>query len=338
MAKNRRKKRRKQRDGQASASRPQLPRPSRAHDRGAEASPDAAVASPPAKLSMPHQVGEVVSATVTDIDDDNWLSLDVGGWGASIPPWELSLNDEESAQERYTVGETIDSLLVLWVNHETRNLGLSAKRNALSYVEALQPCSVGDVVSGTISHVDDGLWLDVDGWGASVAPDELALADRESAQDRYATGETAGGLLVYEVNHKARHLALSAKRNTPGYIEALQRRSVGDVVSATITALTSDGGLMLEVEGLVGSVGHHDLALGDRKSAWDRYAVGETISGLFVWGVDHETRRLTLSTKRNTPGYLEALQRRPVGDVVSGTVTVLASNGGLWLDVDGLAR
>ena len=284
-------------------------------------------------------VGDVVSGTVTDVDDDGWLWLNVNGLEGGIAPDELALDDGESARERYAVGEAIDGLFVWDVDHEERYLGLSVKRNAPGYVEALQRRAVGEVVSGTITVVDDSLWLDVEGWEANIAQDELALADGESAYERYAVGEAIDGLFVWDVDHEGRYLGLSVKRNAPGYVEALQRRAVGEVVSGTVTAFGSNGDLWLDVNGLAGRVPHDELALDDEESARDRYDVGETIDGLVTWRVDLKARDLGLSFisfKFNTPDYLEALQRRAVGDIVSATVIGFQTNYGLWLDVDGL--
>ena len=281
-------------------------------------------------------VGDVVSGTVTDVGDGDWLWLDVDGLIASIPPWDLALTDGESAQERYAVGETINGMFVQRLDLKARRLSLSIKRNAPGYLEALQRRTVGEVVSGTITDVsDDGwLWLDVDGLIASVPPWDLALTDGESAQKRYAVGETIEGLFVWQVNHEQRDLGLSVKRNAPGYLEALQRHAVGEVVSATITSFQSNDGLWLDVDGLVGGVGPNELVLDDGESAQDRYTVGETIKDLFVWQVNYEDRDLDLSVKRNVPGYIEALEAIVRGDEVSAAITSVRS-GGLWLDVDG---
>ena len=285
-----------------------------------------------------YAVGDVVSGTVTDVDGDGWLLLDVEGWDAGVPPQDLALADEESAQEHYTVGETVDGLFVWRVIHKERGLLLSMKRNAPGYVEALRQRAVGEVISATIIgfQPNGGLWLDVDGLVGGVAPDELELADGESARERYAVGETIRGLFVWQVSYEARDLGLSVKRNAPGYVEALRQRAVGEAVSATITGFTGNHGLWLDVDGLVGSVAPDELVLADGRSVRDCYAVGDTIEGLFVWQVNHGDRDLNLSVKRNAPGYVEALQRRTVGDVVSATVTSFQPNGDLWLDVDGL--
>ena len=279
-------------------------------------------------------VGDVVSGTVTDVDDGGWLWLDVDGLVGSVAPDELALDDRQSTQERYTVGETIESLFVLQVDHKAHDLDLSVKRNAPSYVEALQRCAVGDIVAGTVTDVDDGgwLWLDVDGLVGSVAPDELALDDRQSTQERYTVGETIEDLFVWQVDHEARTLSLSVKRNAPGYVEALQQCAVGDIASGTITYVGD--GLLLDVDGLVGVVPPYEIVLTEGESIRERHTVGETIDGLFVWQVEHDSRRIALSAKRNTPGYVEALNAHSLGEVVSATVADV-SPGGLWLDVQG---
>ena len=281
-------------------------------------------------------IGDVVSGTVTVLANNGGLWLDVDGLVGWVAPEELDLADGESAQERYAVGQTIEDLFVWQINHETRDLRLSVKRNAPGYVEALQRRAIGDVVSGTVTVLanNGGLWLDVDGLVGWVAPEELDLADGESAQERYAVGQTIEDLFVWQINHETRDLRLSVKRNAPGYVEALQRRTVGEVVSGTITALASDGGLWLDVDGLVGWGAPDELDLADGESARERYAVGQTIEDLFVWDIDHEARILDLSVKRNAPGYMEVLQRRAIGNVVSGTITSVGES--LWLDVDSL--
>ena len=280
-----------------------------------------------------HSVGEVVSATVTAFQGNGGLWLDVDGVIGSVGPGELSLADGETAQDHYTVGDTVHDLFV-WQINDNRSLALSVRRNAPGYVEALNAHKVGEVVSATITDFqgNGGLWLDVGGVIGSVGPQELALADGESAQDRYAVGDTVDDLFVWQIDDN-RSLALSVRRNAPGYVEALNAHSVGEVVSATITDFQGNGGLWLDVGGVIGSVGPQELALADGESAQDRYAVGDTVDDLFVWQID-DNRSLALSVRRNAPGYVEALNAHSVGEVVSATVTAFGGRG-LWLDVGG---
>ena len=283
-------------------------------------------------------VGSEVQATVVNTYDEG-IELDIGGVRGNIFHRGLPLSVGESTHQRYQPEEQITARIHA-INVEDRELELSARQYAPGYLEALQQRSVGDVVSGTVTAFWSGgygLWLDVDGLVGGVGPQDLDLDDGESAWDRYTVGDTIDGLFVWDIDHEARDLDLSVKRDAPGYVKALQQYVVGEVVSAIVTAFEGegDGGLWLDVDGLVGGVGPQDLDLDDGESAWDRYTVGDTIDGLFVWDIDHEARDLDLSVKRDAPGYAEALQRHAVGDAVLGTI-IDADDDGLWLNVDGL--
>ena len=285
---------------------------------------------------MPYSIGDVVFGTVTVLASDGGLWLNVGDVVGSVGPGELSLPDDEAAQDHYVVGGTVHDLFVWQVDHDSRRLHLSVRRNAPGYVEALNAHSVGDVVSATVTVLasDGGLWLDAGGVIGWVGPQELYLASGESAQDRYAVGRTIDNLFVWQADRDARHVDLSVRRNVPDYVKALDTHSVGDIVSATVTAFQSNGGLWLDAGDAIGSVALDELPLAKGESAQDRYAVGGTLHNLFIWQVNYRTRCLDLSVRRNAPGYVEALNAHSVGDVVSATVTLLSGN--LWLDVDGV--
>ena len=282
------------------------------------------------------EVGSEVQATVVNTYDVG-IELDVGGVRGNIFVQNLPLFVGETTHQRYQPGDQITAR-IHGIDVKDRELELAACQCAPGYVEALQRRAVGEVVSGTVIGFwgnGSGVWLDVDGLVGFVAPDELDLDDGDSAQDRYAVGDHIDGLVVWQVDHEARILDLSAKRNAPGYLEALQQRAVGEILSGTITEFQSNGGLWLDVGGLVGFVAPHELDLDDGEFAQERYSVGETIDGLFVWQVDHEDRDLDLSVKRNAPGYLEALEAIARGDEIDCLVTT-ANEWGVWLSAAGV--
>ena len=283
-----------------------------------------------------HSVGDVVSATVTGFQSNDGLWLDVGGVVGGVSPDELILAEGESPRDRYAVGEIVHGLFVGHVSRDARDLDLSVRRNAPGYVEALNARSVGDIVSGVITEIDDDddLTLDINGVIGYVASDELVLNDGEVVGDRYAVGDVVEDLLVGHVDHDARYLGLYARRNAPGYVEALSARNIGDVVAGVVTEIDDDGELTLDIDGVIGYVAPDELVLDDGNLPKDRYAVGDTVHDLLVLWVDHDDRELGLSVRRNAPGYVEALNAHSVGDVVSAAVTAFGGRG-LWLDVDG---
>ena len=281
-------------------------------------------------------VGEVVSGVVTRFADDGSLWLDVDGVVGVVPPRNLPLADGQSAQDRYAVGDIVHDLFVWQVNHDVRVLVLSVRRNAPGYVEALAAHSVGEVVSGVVTQSNKwDIWLDVDGVIGNIWSDELALADGESAQDRYAVGDTISDLVVWQVDHDQRRLCLSARRNTPAYVAALAARSIGEAVSGVVTGFAGNGGLWLDVDDVIGGVPPWDLPLADGESVQDRYPIDAPVHDLFVWQVDHDARRLGLSARRNTPAYVAALAALSGGEVVDGVVTQ-STEWGIWLDAAGV--
>ena len=292
-------------------------------------------ASPYPEVLADFEVGAEVQATVVNTYDAG-IELDVGGVRGNIFVPGLPLPVGESTHQKYQPGGQITARIhAIEVND--RALVLSARQYAPGYMEALQRYAVGDVISATVTvfQSNGGLGLDVNGLVGLVSPWELTLAYREFTRDHYVSGETIDGLLVGQVDYEDRVLRLSVKRNSPGYVEALRRYTVGDVVSGLIANIDDNGDLILEVDGVVGYIWWGELDLTDGESAQGHYTVGETINDLFIWQVNYEARRIDLSAKRNAPNYMETLQGRAVGDVTSGTVTILAANHGLWLDVDG---
>lgn len=283
-----------------------------------------------------HSVGDIVSGIVINVIDDA-LALDVSGVIGSVGPHELFLAYGESAQDRYAVGDTVHDLLVWQVDHDVRDLDLSVRRNAPSYVEALNTYSVGDVVSATIAAFEGRrIWLDVDGVIGDMSPWDLPLFGTESAQNHYAVGDTILDLFVWQVNRDDRALGLSARHSLPGYVKALNAYSVGDIVSATVVEFQGDGGLWLDAGGVIGNVEPRELSLADGESAQDHYAVGDIVDKLFVRWVNRDARMLALSVRRNASGYIEAFNEHSIGDVVSATATGRQVDGGLWLEVGGV--
>ena len=284
-----------------------------------------------------HSVGDVVSATVTVLAGDGGLILDVGDVLGSVGPRELSLAEGESTHDRYQPGDTIDDIFVWEVDHDTRNLYLSVRRNAPGYVEALNAHSVGEVVSATVTGFtsNGGLILDVGGVIGSVALDELSLAEGESAQDRYAVGDTVDDLFVWQVNHDDRYISLSVRRNAPGYVETLNAHSVDDVVSGTITTITP-GGLWLGIDGASGWIFKEEALLENDETLAERYTEGDPITAV-VQHVDRQSRTLLLSARRIASALVKGpLVKEPI--VEGATIEALVVRkrvGGIDASVGG---
>ena len=230
------------------------------------------------------------------------------------------------------------SMIFLSTRLTTAAVGSTCRSNAThpSYVEMLNAHSVGDVVSATVTAFGgQGLWLNVGGVIGWIGPQELSLTDGESTQDRYSVGDTISGLFTWKIDQDARSLSLSVRRNAPSYVEALELLSAGEVVSATVTGFQGNGGLWLDVGGVIGGVAPRDLGLIDSEAAQDRYAVGDAIADLYLWQVNRDRRDLSISVHRNAPGYVEALAGVSVGDILDGVVAEVNA-WGIWLHISGV--
>ena len=290
------------------------------------------------QLSIPHNpssyadysVGDVVSGTVIDIKPDG-VGLTVGGVLGSIPSGELPLAGGETPSDRYAIGDSVEAFV--WQIRDGRHLGLSVRRNAPGYPDALAAHSVGDVVSGVVTHVkSDGIWLNVGGIHGSATLTELPLADGQTPSDRYAVDDPVEASIT-GISQESRSLTFSVRRNTASYIEALSGYSVGEVVSGTVTYVGPDG-LVLTIGGILGEIPSDELSLADGQTPSERYAIDDPVEA-FVWQIDTQQRSLVLSVRRNDPAYAYALASHTVGTVVSGHVTHV-SPGGIWLNVDGV--
>ena len=307
-----------------------------------EAAPPAAQAEQAAAASSlgedanARETDRTVVGTILEVERE-FIWIETEGTRAKLYASELMLNIGEVPADRYAPGDRFEAFVFQLEPDPESGAPQFSIRRAAPYPDALKHLEVGSVVANAtvVNTYDAGIELDVDGVRGNAFSDELPLGSGESPHDQYQPGDTVHDLFVWQVNHDARDLFLSVRRNTPGYVEALNAHSVGDVVSGTVTGFWSNGGLWLDVDGAVGWVGPQELSLADGESVQDRYAVGDTVHDLFVWQVNHDDRSLDLSVRRNTPGYVEALNAHSVGDVVSATVTAFGGSRGLWLDVDG---
>ena len=279
-----------------------------------------------------------VTGTVLAVERE-FIRIEVDGREAHLDAWELMLDVGETPSQRYAVGDTFDAFAFQMEPDPKSGVQQFSIRRADPYPDALNRLKVGAVVNATVVNTyNAGIELDI----AGVRGDalfwewELPLATGESPHDRYQPGDAIEQLFVWQIDHDVRGLYLSVRRNAPGYVEALDAYSVGYLVFGVVTGFQSNGGLWLDVDGVIGSVSPDELVLDDGQSALDRYAIGDIIGDLFVWQVDHHVRALDLSVRRSAPAYAEALAAYGAGEVVSGVITALEGNGGLRVNVGGV--
>ena len=310
-----------------------LPEPQAEATLPAPQDAQAVAASPLDEAPNAREADRTVVGTVLEVERE-FIWIETESTRAKLYASELMLGIGEVPADLYAPGDHFEAFVFQMEPDPNSGAPQFSIRRAAPYLDALNRFKIGSIVvnATVVNTYDVGIELDIDGLRGNAFFDELPLGSGESTHDRYQPGDTVADLFVWRVDHDTREFLLSVKRNAPNYVEALNAHNIGDVVSATVTVLASDGGLRLDAGGVIGWVGPQELSLASGESAQDRYAVGRTVDNLFVWQADRDDRILNLSVRRSVPGYVEALSAYSVGDVVSATVTAFQSNGGLWLD------
>ena len=271
--------------------------------------------------------GSVVIGTVVQTYDVG-IEIDVNGLRGNCAGVEVGLPVGQLPHNHVKPGDTTE-VFVWQIDYGERSLALSVRRNAPGYLDGLDAHSVGDIVTGTITAVgSSGIWVLTNGVLGGISAPEMPLADGQVPADLYSVGDYLSRLFVWQIDHGERSLALSVRRNMPGYLGGgLAVRSVGDVVTGTITAVGS-GGVWVLVNGVLGAIGSPELPLEDGQVPTELYSVGDQISAR-VWSINYDDRSLSLSIRRATPGYDEALAAFEISDIVIGYIT--------FVDVDFIA-
>ena len=284
--------------------------------------------------------GDTASATIISADD-NRVVLDINGVRDVVRERELPLAPGEIPSDRYSVGETVDALIIS-VDHDVLSpspINCSVLRASPGYEDALQALYMGAIVEATILSAESyELNLDINGVHASVDEDELPLAPGETPTDHYSVGETVDAL-VTDVDRDIfdfRPLTCSVRRALPGYETTLNALNKGDIVKATILSVASSR-LNLDINGVHASVNEDELPLAPGETPADRYSAGETVDAL-VRDVDRDifdSRPLTCSVRRALPGYETTFNALNKGDIVKATILSIESSE-LNLDINGV--
>jgi len=190
-------------------------------------------------------------------------------------------------------------VMVLDVDAQKRRISLGLKQTMSNPWEGfLEKFPVGAEVEGEVKNITEfGLFIglpgDIDGmvhlsdldWERSG---EQAIAD-------YAKG-TVVKAKVLDVDIEKERISLGIKQlGSDPFKEAIANVKKGDVVTATVTAVTENG-LEVAVDGLSGFIRKNELARDRGDQRPDRFAVGEKIDAK-ITAIEKGTRKVTLSVK-----------------------------------------
>ena len=222
---------------------------------------------------------------------------------------ELPLAGGEVPADRYSVGDQI-SARVWSVNHDSHALGLSVRRAASGYDEALAAFNVGDIVTGSVTDIDsDILSLDVSGIVGFIHGFELLLAEGEEPAVSYSTRQQIKAL-VWHIDRVRGHLLLSVRRLEAGFVEAPS--PVGTQLDAIFQS-TRPGGI--DVQTAHGERFIPDYALSLSIGSRPRFEIQQRLS-VIVATVNDDGKPTTLSHRRALDGWEHEAKRLVPGTLV----------------------
>jgi small subunit ribosomal protein S1 len=288
--------------------------------------------------------GEMIEGTVVSIDRDGVL-VDVGRKSEGmIPLGEVQrLVDERQLQ----VGDTV---YVVVVQPEGRSdhavLSLNRARSERGWANVQKLLDDGTIFPVKVAEVNrGGLVVDIEGLRGFVPFGQVSKlrpgATGPEAEGALAelVGETVQ-VKALEVN-RARNRLILSERMAAQELRAQRREQLlaelkdGDLRHGRVTGL-SDFGAFVDLGGADGLVHLSELAWHPVSNPAEIVHVGDEVDVL-VLGVDRERGKISLSLRRTQPEpWATAVERYPVGALVTGRITRLATFGAFLRLDDGI--
>lgn len=274
-------------------------------------------------------VGDVVTATVTKVEDKQAL-VDVGyKYDGLIPISELSPLHVEKVSDVVAVGDTFE-VKVIKLNDEKEELVVSKKAVAMesAWEELEQKMASGEVIEATVKEVvKGGLVVDVGVRGFIPA----SMVERHFVEDFSDYKGKSLTLKVVEMDKEKNKVILSHKAVLEDEAKAkkqtvLDKIQPGQVLEGTVQRMT-DFGVFVDIGGVDGLVHVSELAWNRVEKPSDVVKEGDKVQ-VKVLKVDKENERISLSIKETQAGpWANVAEQFKVGSIVSGTVKRLVSFG-----------
>src|SRR6185369_11177632 len=166
-------------------------------------------------------------------------------------------------------------------------------------LDALNP---GDVVSGTISNIDDfGPFVDLDGMDGLIHISELSWSHVNHPSEVLEIGQEVD-VKVLDIDRERKRISLGLKQTqTDPWQQVLESYNEGDVVSGKVTKVVTFGAFVEILPGVEGLVHISELAQHHVENPREVVSQGDAVNVLIL-EVDAERRRLSLSLKRVEDG------------------------------------
>ncbi|MCC8023339.1 MAG: bifunctional 4-hydroxy-3-methylbut-2-enyl diphosphate reductase/30S ribosomal protein S1 [Clostridiales bacterium] len=270
--------------------------------------------------------GKVVRITPTEVQVD----VDGRKQAGFVTLDELTANPNEKVEDIVQVGDELD-LIIMKTNDQDGTIMLSKRRlDAIKGWENVVAAHENDeVMEGVVSAVVRGGVL-VSTHGVRVfVPASLATLNR---------GENLENLLNQEVRFKIIEINESRRRAVASIKAVLreERKATEDAFwsqleeeqkyTGTVKSLTSYGAFV-DIGGVDGMIHISELSWNRIKHPSEVVNVGDTVE-VYIKGLDHENRKISLGFKKLEDNLWEVLRRDyPIGTVVKAKIVGLTTFG-----------
>jgi small subunit ribosomal protein S1 len=290
--------------------------------------------------------GEMLEGTVVSIDRDGVL-VDLGTKSEGlIPISEIqTLVDENQLKPG-------DTVYVVVTQPEGRSdhamLSFSRARSERGWGVAQASLDAGTIMSARVVEVNrGGLVADVEGVRGFIPLSQIARlrpgASPAGQDNENVLASLVGQTLsvkVLEVNRARNRLVLSERAATQELRGQRRERLLaelkeGEVRRGRVSGIT-DFGVFVDLGGADGLVHLSELAWRPVTNPSEIVEVGKEVD-VVVLGVDRERQKISLSIRRTQPEpWVTAVERYPVGSLVTGTVARLTTFGAFVRLDDGI--
>ncbi len=297
-----------------------------------------------AKLLEEMTPGDIRKGTVKNITDFGAF-IDLNGLDGLLHITDMSWGRINHPSELLKVGQEID-VVVLDINYEKERVSLGLKQklaNPWDDIDTKYP--VGATVKGRVVNlVPYGAFIELEpGVEGLVHVTELSWTKRIAKPSDVLTVDQDIEAVVLGINREEQKISLGIRQlEANPWDEALEKYPPGTKVKGKIRNLTSYGAFIELEEGLDGMIHVSDIS-------WTRkinhpsevLKKGEEIEAV-VLEIDKPNQRISVGVKQLSEDPWANIDNfYKVGDLVSGSVTKLASFGafiGLEHDIDGLVH
>lgn len=280
--------------------------------------------------------GEVVTGTITKVEDKvAFVSVGYKVDGM-IPISELSSLHIEKANEAVSVGEELQ-LKVIKVTDEEIVLSKRAVQEGKAWEDLQQRFEKGEVFEAQVADVvKGGLVVDVGIRGFVPA----SLVERHFVEDFSDYKGKTLRLKVAEIDKDNNKLILSQRAVLDEEVEsqkklAVERLKPGQIVEGTVQRLTNFGAFV-DIGGVDGLVHISQIAHQRVETPSELLNEGDKVK-VKILSIDLDNGRISLSIKDTLPGpWQELAEKIKAGDVIEGEVKRLVSFGAFVEIVPGI--